>query len=393
MRSIPLLGNLALLALCLAAAQEPDPTLIQDLSSKNADFAARVYRALSSRTDENVFLSPFTLSMGVAALMSGADGSTRQQLLEALGLTSLDTQRIPDLFQNLKNSITEGGEFPIRQGIALLPSQGFPVSSAYQNLVQNKYDGNAQSLSYNSKEAQTTINNWAQTRTGDQLREVVSSLDSQIQLLLITVVYYQSQFALAFNTSFTQDERFYVDKYHIIQVPMMFRSDKYHLAYDGSLKLGVLKLPMSDGAAMLVLLPDENVDITSIEEEITAERFQGWLRQLKKIKLEVQLPRFLLERTYSLQDILEGLGVQEVFQDNADLSLITGEKGLKLTQVLHKAAITVDESSNTATGGEVKPFDSLPPRLTVNRPFLFLIYHEKTSSILFMGRVVDPSQK
>ncbi|XP_071759070.1 serpin peptidase inhibitor, clade A (alpha-1 antiproteinase, antitrypsin), member 10a [Centroberyx gerrardi] len=388
------LGGLLFLVLHPAAAQEVDAQ-IQDLSNRNADFAARLYRAVASRTDDNILLSPFTLSTGLAALMSGADGSTRQQILQGLGLASLDPQRVPDLFQSLKSSVTQTGTSPLRQGVAVLPSQSFQVSAAYLDLIETKYGGNSQNLAYSSpQEARDTINRWAQDQTGDQVKDLVGSLDSQTQLLLTTAVFYQSQFALAFNASFTQDERFYVDKYHIVQVPMMFRSDKYFLAYDSSLKLGVLKLPMTDGAAMLVLLPDENVDVTSIEEEITGERLQAWTRQLKKTKLEVQLPRLLLERSYSLRDVLQALDISEAFQDGADLTNISGDKGLKLTQVFHKAVVSVDESSSSAAeGGGVNILSSLPPRLTINRPFLFLIYQESSGSVLFMSRVVDPSRK
>lgn len=73
-----------------------------------------------------------------------------------------------------------------------------------------------------------------------------------------------------------------MDKYHVAMVTMMFRADKYFLAYDRLVKAGVLKLPMSDGAAMLVVLPDEDVDISSVEEEVTAEKIQAWIKQLKK---------------------------------------------------------------------------------------------------------------
>lgn len=65
-------------------------------------------------------------------------------------------------------------------------------------------------------------------------------------------------------------------------VTMMFRADKYFLAYDRTVKTGVLKLPMSDGAAMLVLLPDEDVDVSSVEDEVTGDKVQAWIRQLKK---------------------------------------------------------------------------------------------------------------
>lgn len=91
-----------------------------------------------------------------------------------------------------------------------------------------------------------------------------------------------AQFDPPFNSSSTQDERFYVDRYHVVMVPMMFRADKYFLAYDGLLKAGVLKLPMAAGAAMLAVLPDEDVDLTSVEEELTSEKIQAWILQLKK---------------------------------------------------------------------------------------------------------------
>lgn len=91
-----------------------------------------------------------------------------------------------------------------------------------------------------------------------------------------------ARFSPSFNSSFTQDERFYVDKYQVVMVPMMFRADKYFLAYDRLLKVGVLKLPMADGTAMLIVFPDENVDVIDVEEEVTGEKIQAWIRQLKK---------------------------------------------------------------------------------------------------------------
>ena len=92
---IPLfLACFSLLATQLVA-QDASPADVQDLSTRNADFAARLYRAISSRTDANVLVSPITVSLGLAALMSGADGATREQLSEALSFMSLDIQTIP----------------------------------------------------------------------------------------------------------------------------------------------------------------------------------------------------------------------------------------------------------------------------------------------------------
>ncbi|KAG7233585.1 hypothetical protein INR49_006860 [Caranx melampygus] len=342
---------LPLLLLLLLSAASTLSSSTEDLTNKNSDFAAGLYRMVASQTDENVLLSPFTLSTGLMALLSATTGLTQDQLLHGLSLAGLDPQTLPDLFQALRTAVLQGGG-NLQQGVALFPTQSFQVSPSYLDLIQAKFGGQAKNVAYTvPQEAIDTINRWAQEQTSDQVRELVTNLDPQTQLLLATAASYQTQFTPSFNTSLSQDERFYVDKYHVAMVTMMFRADKYFLAYDRSVKAGVLKLPMTDGAAMLVVLPDEDVDISSVEEEVTAEKIQAWIKQLKKTKLEVQLPRFMLERSYSLKDVLQTLNITQVFQNDADITNMGGTKGPSLTQILQKSTITVDERSDDSTAG------------------------------------------
>ncbi|XP_034436565.1 protein Z-dependent protease inhibitor-like isoform X1 [Hippoglossus hippoglossus] len=398
-RSIVTMNPCVLLSLVLllspVSSQTADPTL-QDLANRNSDFATRVYQAVARRSDDNVFLSPFTLTAGLMALLSATNGPTQDQLLQGLTLSGLDPQTLPDLFQTLWAAILPGGVIlNLQQGVAVFPAQSFQVSPSYLDLVQMKFRGNAQTLDYSTpQEAVDSINRWAQEQSGDQVQELVTNLDPQTQLLLATVASYQTRFNPAFNLSLSQEERFYVDRYHIVMVTMMFRTDKYFLAYDRSVKAGVLQLPMTDGTAMLVVLPDEDVDVTAVEEEVTAEKIQAWIKQLKKTKLEVQVPRFLMERSYSLKDVLQTLNITQVFQDDADITNMGEAKGPRLTQVFHKSVVSVDERSDDITaGGGVNVFSTPPPRLTINRPFIFIIYQQNTGSLMFIGRVVDPTRK
>ncbi|XP_034436568.1 protein Z-dependent protease inhibitor-like isoform X3 [Hippoglossus hippoglossus] len=397
--SIVTMNPCVLLSLVLllspVSSQTADPTL-QDLANRNSDFATRVYQAVARRSDDNVFLSPFTLTAGLMALLSATNGPTQDQLLQGLTLSGLDPQTLPDLFQTLWAAILPGGVIlNLQQGVAVFPAQSFQVSPSYLDLVQMKFRGNAQTLDYSTpQEAVDSINRWAQEQSGDQVQELVTNLDPQTQLLLATVASYQTRFNPAFNLSLSQEERFYVDRYHIVMVTMMFRTDKYFLAYDRSVKAGVLQLPMTDGTAMLVVLPDEDVDVTAVEEEVTAEKIQAWIKQLKKTKLEVQVPRFLMERSYSLKDVLQTLNITQVFQDDADITNMGEAKGPRLTQVFHKSVVSVDERSDDITaGGGVNVFSTPPPRLTINRPFIFIIYQQNTGSLMFIGRVVDPTRK
>ncbi|XP_077442895.1 leukocyte elastase inhibitor-like [Stigmatopora argus] len=351
----------------------------------NWDFSTRLYRALAGRTDGNVAVAADAVSRGLAALLAGAAGATREQLREALGPPDSEPPNLP------------GDGLNMKRGLALFAGPDTQVSAKYTDEFQGKYEGAVKSLDTGApQDAVDAVNAWVRQEIGEQAKDLVSVLDPGTRLLLATAASYQGRFRLPFNASATQDERFYVDKYHVVTTPMMFRADKYFLAYDRALKTGVLKLPMTDGAAMLLALPDDGVDVGDVEEEMTWEKIRIWIGQLKKTKLEVQLPRFTLERSYFLGDVLRTLGVLQVFQDDADLSNMGAPQGAKVSQVLHKAVVSMDESGggeNPAGGGGGGP-SGPRPRLTVNRPFLFVVYHESHGGVpLLLGRLRDPTEK
>ncbi|XP_030626507.1 serpin peptidase inhibitor, clade A (alpha-1 antiproteinase, antitrypsin), member 10a [Chanos chanos] len=376
-----------------AHAQRPSADL-EELAGRNTEFATALYRKIASYSDDNLVISPLSVTIGLAALAEGARSTTSKALLSGLALAPMERdgqpERIPQLLQQLRETVTQ------TQATGLFLAQQFQVDPEFSGQVKKYYDADVRSVDFGN--AQTTkgiINDYVRSATGDKVRDFVDSIDPQIKLALISAAYFRGPWKLPFNASFTSDERFYIDKYHIVQVPMMFRSDKYYLAYDAKFKVGILRLPCTDGTAMLVLYPDEDVDYTSIDEAITAEVFVGWVEKLKKTKLEVQLPKFVLEQSYSLKRSLESIGIKGVFESTADLSGVSKSQGLQLAEVLHKVSIEVDERG--ASGGAVLEkspiMASLPPRLTINRPFLFLVYHEATKALLYMGRVTDPTKK
>ncbi|CAG10575.1 unnamed protein product [Tetraodon nigroviridis] len=111
-------------------------------------------------------------------------------------------------------------------------------------------------------------------------------------------------------------------------------------------------------------------------------------------KLEVNLPKFKMEQSYRLHEILPDVGMASIFDNSANLTKLSKDQGLKVSEVLHKAVIEVDETGTIAaavTAVGITPF-SLPRTFFVNRPFFFFIYHEKTNCMLFMGRVIDPTK-
>lgn len=96
------LSPISLVSIVLALLLSPasfETSALQDLISRNADFGARLYRALADRTDENVLLCPFTLSAALTVLLSATNGQTREQLQAGLTLTGLEAQTLPGGFK------------------------------------------------------------------------------------------------------------------------------------------------------------------------------------------------------------------------------------------------------------------------------------------------------
>lgn len=384
--------SLLVRAALLAVSVLGQTTDVEELARMNADFATRLYSKIASSNDDNVAVSTLGATLALATLAAGAGGAARTELLQGIGVDSMEKEgepeRIQTLLQQLRKMTAQ------IQATGLFMKQDVKAEGSFSNQVKQFYDADVQNVNYaNGQLAKETIDSYVRTKTGDKVKDVMENVDPQSMAMLISATFFTGYWLQPFNVSFTQEERFYVNKYTIVQVPMMLHTGKYYLAYDPTLKVGILKLPCEDGIAMLVLLPDEDVDYTYVDESMTGEVFREWVAKLKKTKLEIQLPRFSLKQSNSLSTSLPSLGIKEIFGSTADLSGISSEEGLKLSEVVQKVTMEVDETGGSEADSSTNLFTTaLPPRLTFNRPFIFVVYHEATKSILYIGRVVDPTK-
>ncbi|KAJ7990734.1 hypothetical protein DPEC_G00289990 [Dallia pectoralis] len=373
---------------------------ITDLTFKNMDFAMNLYRKIAGHHDDNIFFSPLSISTAFTTLSMAAQGPTRDEILEGLNLAHLDRVNqpdiIPELFQHLQGNISQDGTLKVDQSTALFVHHTFEVESDYSDQIKKFFNAEINNVDFaDTKASVSTINDYIMKKTGNRVKEMVSDLDPLTQLMLINTIFYQGKWKTPFNHNLTENGRFYIDNYNIVQVPMMFiMENKFYTTEDISLNAKVLKLPYLNGVSMLILLPDKGLDYTTIDDEITYERFLRWTRNLKERKLEVQLPKFNMEQSYAMHKILPDLGVSRIFHYTANLTRLSKSPGLKVSEVFHKAVIQVDESGTTAAAATESGIVgyALPDSFIINRPFFFFIYHEATNCLLFMGRVIDPTK-
>ncbi|XP_067471029.1 protein Z-dependent protease inhibitor [Thunnus thynnus] len=379
-------------------AKRPSAT-ISDLSLKNMDFAMNLYQEISSYHDKNIFFSPLSISTSFAALLMASDGATREEILKAFKLDQLERadqpELIPQLFELLHENITQNGSLKVDEAMALFIQQHFDIEQAFEDRIQKFFHADIKSLNFtDTKQSISVINEYIRHMTEDKVTNMISTLNEMTELMLINTIFFQGGWEMPFNANFTRNDSFYIDNYNIVQVQMMFKEDKFYTMEDVVLGVKVLKLSYKQGISMLIVLPNKGVDYTVIDDEITTERFLSWIKKLEKTKLEINMPKFKMEQSYHLHKLLPHMGVASIFNYSANLTRLSKNKGLKLSEVLHKAVIEVDEKGTTAAAATTAGIIaySLPRTFYINKPFFFFIYHEDTNCLLFMGRVIDPSK-
>lgn len=350
--------------------QVVDPSVL-DVARRWSDFGIRLFRVAASQSDQNLLLSPSGTALSLSSVLERSAGSGREQL-ERLLQTSTDP------VSGLRAAV--GGAS--LGGVAWFVAQGAEPDDAYRKSLEQDFGANIQTVDFGAaQDSVDSIQRWVLDQTQGRVQFQSNGLDlgPDPQLVLGSALSLQARFAVPFNASLTVPERFFVDNYRTVMVPMMLASGRYFLAYDRTLKTGILRLGLDQNRAALVLLPDEGVHVTALEEALSHAQLQTWILSLKKTKLEVQLPRFVLQQSNVLKNNLHQLQVTQVFADNS------------LSQVLNGASLVVDETPSE--GAVASSFKIPPPRLTVNRPFLLVVFHEPTGTLQMIGRVVDPTLK
>ncbi|NXD34270.1 ZPI inhibitor, partial [Copsychus sechellarum] len=342
---------------------------LHNFTEKTANFGFNLYRKIAMTHDNNVIMSPLSVSALMSVYMMAATGETYRQIVKGLNLHAVkdrvDRQHLPALFKQLIGNITMNEEFLL-------------VQVDFENLTQ----------------AKLFINQNINKTTKGKIPGLFEELDRHNKLVLVDYIVFKGKWVYPFNSKFTEIETFHINKFRSVQVPMMFKTDKINSTFDENLRCTVLKIPYKGNAHMLIVIPEKEGDYISIEDHLTTELVESWLGNMKTRKVDISFPKFKLEQKYKMKKLLQGLGIKKLFTRSADLSHLTDHEYVAVSQVVQKAVIEVDEEGTeaaAASGSQITAF-TVPPVIKVDRPFLFMIFEETFKTLLFIGRVVDPTE-
>ncbi len=395
-------------SLARETSPEIDPAKLETVAQDSMDFALLFYKQ-SNQGSGNIVFSPFSISLALSMALAGAETSTETGMLEALQF-SLPEEDIHPSLNALLLAIEESqqgaqrknkdDQFQLNIANSLWGQAGFEFKDAFLDTLALNYGVGMYAVDFEQypEESRQTINDWVADETEDKIQDLIPSgaIDPLTRLVLTNAIYFNGSWLYPFAEEDTYDAPFTLLDDSETTVDMM-RLDGEEFNYLQGESYQAVQLPyFSTDFVMTLIVPDSGA-FTEVEEGLSADILLAILNEAIMQRVDIQMPKFDYETTINANGPLVALGMAESFNsENADFSGITEEEKLYITDVLHKATITVDEGGTVAAAatsiifGLTSALPEEPIELVIDRPFLFFIQHEPTGTILFMGRVTQP---
>ncbi len=379
----------------------------------NNAFACELYHTIRG-DQENIIVSPYSISSALAMLYVGARGGTQQQMADALHF-SLSPVEVASAFYQLNHALPVGAPFresdhldetQLNIANALWILDDYPILPDYATTLDQYFDGGLQRLDFVNEPAaaREIINAWITDQTEGRFTNMLpaGSISPLTRLILTNAIYFRAAWPFPFDVEATQDDVFTLLDGSEVVVPMM-----EDVSFGGDYGAGdgyqVVRLPYRDVGSMVIILPAAG-QFEAVEAMLDAEFLAAIMDSLEHYRIHVVLPRFEFDTRLTLSETLAKLGMVDIFTETADFSGIVDptqiNEPLLVSDVLHKAYIKVDEDGTEAVGITVLPMGgggtkprTAPDIFRADRPFIFLIIDDGQphSSILFMGRVLNPA--
>jgi len=421
MKKVILLALAALLLVSLVGCSDTAKAVLSDhervttpevaasdannLVDGNTAFAFDLYRELSQQGD-NLFFSPYSISLALAMTYAGASGDTELEMANTLHFAMLQSLLHP-AFNALDLELAElgkeakgkdGEELRLNIANALWGQDGFEFLTEFLDTLAENYGAGLRLVDFLNarEESRRTINDWVSEETEGKIEDLIPEgvIDPDTRLVLTNAIYLNAAWLHAFCEDVTAHGTFHLLDGSQVTVPMMSQVESF--GYTQGEGYQAVELPYDGGELSMVILVPDSGHFANFEGSLDAAVVEDILKGLEETRLALSMPKFEFDSRFSLSQMLPRMGMISAFDPRkADFSGMTGDRSLYIADVLHKAFVSVDEAGTEAAAAtavvmKLTAAPDQPTQLTIDRPFIFLIRDVGTGTVLFMGRVLNP---
>ena len=371
------------------------PAKALELIDANNAFGLELFKKLynSYPDDENIFISPTSVSLALAMTYNGAREETKAAFEECLQVQGLSVDEINESYKSLMDGLMGlDPDVILKIANSIWYRQGFDVLQDFIDVNVQYYNAQVSALDFNSPSALNTINGWVADNTNNKITSIIDNIPDETVMYLINAIYFKGVWKYTFDVGNTHNLPFYNEDGTIPEIPtMMLKGD---LNKSTNNLFSAVELPYgNENYSMVLILPNDNVPLGDVVTSLNSANWSTWTESFEQSNaLEIYLPRFTFEYEKTLNDVLSSLGLGIAFSPSeADFTGINPEGNLFISLVKHKTFVEVNEEGTEAAAVTIVGIDlgSIGDGNTVhfNKPFLFAIKEKTTNAIVFIGKI------
>lgn len=378
--------------------EPPRSFTIQEMqvATANNTFAFELLRTLHPGEDaQNLFVSPLSASMALGMTLNGARAETETAMRRTLGFGDLSNAQVNEAYRGLIAQLrARDPKVEFRLANSVWHERTFNVEQPFLDAARTHFSAEVRAIDFQDPSAPRTISKWAEDATGGRIKNLIESIDPLEKLFLVNAVYFKAPWTTPFEPHATRDAPFTRLDGSTVQARMMSNDAGYRSFSNADVQ--AVELLYADSAfSMVLLMPAEGRSLDALIGSLNPQRWDGWMSSFAPGRLQLFMPKFRFDYGVKLNDALKNMGMGIAFDPRqADFSGINRERDdVHITRVQHKTFIDVHElgteaAAATAVGVGVT---SLPPSMRFDRPFLVAIRERSTGTLVFLGRVGDPT--
>ncbi len=398
------------LTLLSCKKSDPNPEMPFDLPQKSAQlieadnrFGLDLFNRIVAKSDpnDNVMISPLSVSMALSMAYNGASGDTRREMEQTLGFSGLTPEEVNASHKALLSALAKADSDVLLQvANAIYHHQTLQVKNDFISVNRNAYNAEISSLDFGKAASLDIINNWVSEKTAGKIPSILDQLNPDLMMVILNAVYFNGIWKSKFDQNRTHELPFAFGDGSQRNVETMQLESS--IAYQSGPLFSAVQLPYGKGRfAMSVLLPSPGKTTADVRKEMSLARWNEWMKGFKETSnVVVQMPRFKFAWELQLNQTLKAMGMAKPFIPRvANFTGISDGTDLFIDFVIHKTYVDVNENGTeaaavTAVGMSTTSMPVDQPVKTyfiADRPFLFAITEKSTGTILFIGEMNAPS--
>lgn len=336
----------------------------------------------STRHDRNIVMSPLSVNLAMSLALVGASGETAKEIARRLNVTDVNPSAVIAVeFEKLLTSLR--GKLHLANKIYI--SDNYQFKTSFQKIAESQFDSETQVLNFtDSEDAGHKINEWINYKTGQRIKDIISSdfLDEYTKLIFANAIFFKGLWEHQFDVDETKPKAFFNSETESVQVNMMHKRAilPYANLIDLSAKAVVLDFENST-LSMVIVLPNDRNGLAALDTHMRKTSLASIVqRSESKAKVILSIPKFSVELEVELSDTLRKMGMTSMFSSSADFSeMVEKKQSPYATDFVHKAIIDVNEKGTVAAAATKLDLLAMPKKLELpvtfnaDHPFRYFI--------------------